>query len=81
MKTLSEIKEEIAKQEGLENWEHLLIEVSYSNVSLDSVISSVAKRYAEQALDEAADKARDYSLEVDKFGIKQSILSIKEQLK
>lgn len=91
MKTLNAIKEEVAKEEGHESWYDLKESWMTQKDILEGYMEDVAKRYAEQALDEAADKAEidlDYQYDYDAacefptYSVdRESILSIKEQLK
>lgn len=54
MRKLSEIKDEVAREKGFFNWQDYYSLVFVSEESIDEV----AKRYAQEALTEATDKAQ-----------------------
>ena len=78
MKTITEIKDEIAKSEGFRDWRNYYL---YCSASTDEVISMIAIAFAAEALKEASERANlepnGMALQVDK----QSILDIIEELK
>lgn len=62
MKTLNAIKKEVAKDSGYAEWYILQKQLMTGAGNLEYYIDLIAKRYAEQALDEASDKV---TLELD----------------
>lgn len=77
MKTLNEIKEDVAKEEGHESWYDLKESWMTQKDILEGYMEDVAKRYAEQALDEAATKLDEHG----EYYLSEKVESIKEQLK
>lgn len=83
MKTLDQIKDDLAHEYGFKTWRDMYL---YTLISADKLIDEVAKRYAAEAIQEAADRARTkktgnsgsyYDASVDK----QSILNLINELK
>lgn len=81
MKTFDQISEEVAKEKGYDNFNHF--DQTFPKSSKE-IFKEIAKRYAEQALDEAAENAQLKVKRIagnNRYSIdKQSILSIKEKL-
>lgn len=82
MKTLLNVKDEVAQEFGYGDWDESYLWDDVTN----SMIDEVAKRYAAEAIQEAADRARTkktgnsgsyYDASVDK----QSILNLINELK
>lgn len=72
MKTLQEIKEEVAKESNYEQWSHLRDHANGNGIEV--FMNTVAKRYARQAVIECARVSEtDCS--------PRAILAVKEQLK
>lgn len=83
MKTLAEIKDEVARENGKPNWDELLYWGSSSDgFEFPSAIDQVAKRYAEQALDAAVEELNfERYCENSSWGrTETSILKIKDEL-
>ncbi|HEY9363867.1 MAG TPA: hypothetical protein VIQ00_11430 [Chitinophagaceae bacterium] len=57
MKTLQDIKDEVAKENGTE-WNELLSDYGDNSDDIQDYTDEVAKRYAEEALREAAERSR-----------------------
>lgn len=67
MKTLSEVKNEIAQKEGYDNWEDVcaLVNEDMEPVIIDyGLVDEVAKLYAEEALKELSERIKDIPKEV-----------------
>lgn len=78
MKTIKEIKDEVAKENGWEDWDQL----SYRETIGDWWIHKVAEKYAEEVIKECADRATAYLGFDDKPTVsKKSILDIINELK
>ena len=74
MKTLQEIKEEVAKESNYEQWSHLMWDYNANGNGIEVFMNTVAKRYARQAVIECARVSEtDCS--------PRAILAVKEQLK
>lgn len=80
MKTLNEVKDEVARSYGF-TWEEIL------NIDLivDQMVTKVAKRYAEEAIKECAERAKAYNqvprAYSDAAVDKESIMDVIQELK
>lgn len=85
MKTLKEIKNSHAVHLGFKDWItfYKQVKLGYIGIGYYSIENDVvAKQYAEQALDFAADEAMPEFVDGNIVGVdKKSILKIKDQLK
>lgn len=87
MKTLEEIKNYVAYESGYDStenitsWDALINEIQGDTDLINHYVGCVAILYAEQALDEAADKATVEIKYHKPIVDKQSILEIINQLK
>ncbi len=72
MKTLKEIKDEIAKEHMQENWSNLMHK--YGGVG-DTIIDEVSKRYAEECVKASLEKAGDMVEESEVYEGKESIIN------
>lgn len=83
MKTLQEIKEEVAKEAHFEQWSHLTWDYNTNGKAIEVFMDKVAKRYAEQAIDKCVEVAgKNFQVDNgDNWLDRESILSIKEHLK
>ena len=103
MKTIQEIKDEVAKMDGYDSWDDYLHDIQYCDSDssrfssiqraledLDSSISIIANIYAEQAIDEAANKIAPTNKLMAIGGVgsqavrefyKEIILNLKNELK
>lgn len=60
MKTLDSIREEVAQREGYDTWDDLFMDAMTGSITsnvFDVVITDIATMYAEEALEEACDRA------------------------
>lgn len=77
MKTVSEIKDEVAQSFGYKNSEQLI--AMQNPAWINELVDHVARRYAEQAVERCAEVA--YSSESGLSVNQESILNVKTELK
>lgn len=80
MKTIQEIKDEVAAEGGYKTWDLLHYAFAGYGKQIERFSDKVAKRYAEEALREAAEIRHEFS-----YGIvaidKKSVLNLLKELK
>ena len=74
MKTLQEIKEEVAAEIGYKDWSEFTLDFGEPDSEIERQMGDVAKRYAEEAIDQCA-------VDLGYFDIDKEItLSVKDKL-
>lgn len=73
MKTLDEIKDEVAKENGFVNWDNLCFVWAGFMKQTERFMDIVAKRYAKEALYDAAENATASVVYVDPYDYSKGI--------